>query len=60
MLWSSFFYEANVAFNVAKHPAFIKAVSTMVAAEFDYNPPSYNAMRTRHIKEKKEVNQGKD
>ena len=53
MLWSSFFYEANVAFNVAKHPTFIKAVSTTAAAGFDYNPPSYNAMRTTHIKEKK-------
>ena len=55
MLWSSFFYEANVAFNVAKHPAFIKAVSTTAAAGFNYSPPSYDAMRTTHIKEKKKL-----
>ena len=50
MLWASFFYEANVAFNVVRHPAFIKAVSSTASAGFDYTPPSYHAMRTTHIK----------
>ena len=24
--WASFFYEANIAFNVVRHPAFVSAV----------------------------------
>jgi hypothetical protein len=50
--WAAFFYEANVAFNVARHPAFIAAVKATSAAGFDYSPPMYHAMRTRHIEPK--------
>ena len=50
MLWASFFYEANMAFNVVRHPTFIKAVNSTANIGFDYNPPSYHAMRTTHIK----------
>jgi hypothetical protein len=50
--WAAFFYEANVAFNVARHPAFIAAVKATSAAGFDYSPPTYHAMRTRHIEPK--------
>jgi hypothetical protein len=52
-LWASFFYEANIAFNVVRHPAFIKAVTETAAAGFNYKPPSYNALRTKMIGEKK-------
>jgi len=47
--WAAFFYEANVAFNVARHPTFIAAVEETSKAGFDYRPPTYNAMRTKHI-----------
>jgi hypothetical protein len=50
--WTAFFYEANVAFNVARHPAFIAAVKATSAAGFYYSPPTYHAMRTRHIEPK--------
>lgn len=52
-LWASFFYEANIAFNVVRHPAFIKAVTETAAIGFNYKPPSYNALRTKMIGEKK-------
>ena len=47
--WAAFFYEANVPFNVVRHPAFIAAVEATSTVGFDYRPPKYNAMRTRHI-----------
>ena len=50
MLWASFFYEANVAFNVVRHSVFMKAVNSTANAGFDYNPPFYHAMQTTHIK----------
>ena len=51
--WASFFYEANVAFNTVRHPAFINAVNATAQVGFDYKPPSYNAMRTTLIGPKK-------
>jgi hypothetical protein len=50
--WAAFFYESNVAFNVARHPAFVAAVKATSKAGFDYTPPSYHAMRTKHIEPK--------
>ena len=47
--WAAFFYKANVPFNVVRHPAFIAAVEATSKAGFEYNPPTYNAMRTKHI-----------
>jgi hypothetical protein len=41
-----------VAFNMARHPAFIAAVKATSTAGFDYSPPTYHAMRTRHIEPK--------
>ena len=35
-MWASFFYEANIAFNVARHPAFVNAVRETAAAGFLY------------------------
>ena len=52
-IWAAFFYEANVAFNVVRHPAFIAAVRATSNAGFDYEPPTYNAMRTTLIEPKK-------
>jgi hypothetical protein len=55
--WAAFFYESNVAFNVARHPALIVVPKATSTARFDYIPPTYHAMRTKHIKPK--VNQVK-
>jgi hypothetical protein len=44
--WEIFFYQANVAFNVVRHPSFTAAVQATSLARFDYEPPSYHAMRT--------------
>jgi hypothetical protein len=50
--WAVFFYESNVAFNVARHPAFVAAVKATSTVGFDYIPPLYHAMRTKHIEPK--------
>jgi hypothetical protein len=44
--WAIFFYQENVAFNVVRHPSFTAAVQATSLARFDYEPPSYHAMRT--------------
>jgi len=51
--WASFFYEANVPFNVARNPAFIEAVKATSKARFDYVPPSYHQLRTNLIEPKR-------
>jgi hypothetical protein len=43
--WANFFYQANVAFNVVRHTSFTAAVRATSLARFDYEPPSYHAMR---------------
>jgi hypothetical protein len=48
--WATFFYEANVAFNVVRHPSFVVAVKATSQARFDYDLPSYHAMRTTLIR----------
>ncbi len=53
--WSSFFYEANVAFNIVRHPAFVEAVRATARAGFHYEPPSYNAIRTSLLETKKKA-----
>jgi hypothetical protein len=50
--WAAFFYESNVAFNVARHPAFVATVKATSTVGFDYTPPSYHAMQTKHIEPK--------
>ncbi len=52
-MWALFFYEANIAFNVLRHPAFVNAVKETATAGLVYHPPSYNAMRTKMIDVKK-------
>jgi hypothetical protein len=48
--WATFFYQVNVPFNVVRHPSFIAALRATSLAQFDYEPPSYHAMRTTFIK----------
>jgi hypothetical protein len=50
--WAVFFNESNVAFNVARHPAFVAAMKATSTAGFDYTPPSYHAMQTKYIEPK--------
>jgi hypothetical protein len=47
--WTTFFYEANAAFNVVRHPAFVVAMQATLLAWFDYEPSSYHVMRTPFI-----------
>src|SRR5579875_3745669 len=51
--WASFFYTANVPFNVARHPAFIEAVRATSVARFEYIPPTYHQIRTKYIAPKR-------
>ena len=41
-----------MAFNVARHPAFIAVVKATSTACFNYSPPTYHAMRIKHIEPK--------
>jgi hypothetical protein len=50
--WAAFFYESNIAFNVAKHPAFVAVVKATSTAGFDYIPPLYHAKQTKHFNPK--------
>jgi hypothetical protein len=53
--WASAFYEANIPFNIIRHPAFIYAVKETTKYRMPaYTPPSYNAVRTSLLKAKKE------
>jgi hypothetical protein len=52
--WASAFYEANIPFNIIRHPAFIYAKETTKHWMLAYTPPSYNAVRTSLLKAKKE------
>ena len=53
-VWASAFYEANIPFNVVRHPTFIHAVhETARLRMLFYKPPSYNAVRTRLLTAKR-------
>jgi hypothetical protein len=41
-----------MAFNVARHLPFIAGLEATSMAGFDYTPPTYHAMQTKHIKPK--------
>ena len=42
------FYEANIPFNVVRHPAFVYAVHETARHQMPaYTPPSYNAICTK-------------
>jgi hypothetical protein len=42
--WANFFYQANVPFNVVRHPSFTATVRATSLARIDYEPPSYHIM----------------
>ncbi len=44
------FYEANIPFNVVRHPAFLDAVKSTSELRVPYKLPSYHAMRTKLLK----------
>ena len=53
-VWASAFYEANIPFNVVRHPTFIHAVHETARLRMPaYRPPSYNAVRTRLLTAKR-------
>jgi hypothetical protein len=53
--WASTFYEANIPFNVIRHPAFIYVMKETAKHRMPaYTPPSYNVVRTSLLKAKKE------
>ena len=53
-VWATAFYEANIPFNVVRHPAFVNAVRETVRHRMlAYKPPSYNAIRTTLLAAKK-------
>ena len=53
-VWATTFYEANIPFNVVRHPAFVNAVREIVRHWMPaYKPLSYNAIRTTLLAAKK-------
>ena len=53
-VWATAFYEANIPFNVVRHPAFVNAVRETVRHRMPaYKPPSYNAIHTTLLVAKK-------
>ena len=51
--WASFFYDANVPFNVGRHTTSVEAVNAIASAGFNYKLPTYNALRTTLIESQK-------
>ena len=48
------FYEANIPFNVVRHPAFVYVVRETARHQMPaYKPPSYNAIHTTLLAGKK-------
>ena len=45
--WATFFYEANIPFNVARSASFKDAVLKTSNMKRSYTPPSYHELRTR-------------
>ena len=53
-VWASAFYEANIPFNVVRHPTFIHAVCETARLRMPaYTPPSYNVVCTRLLTAKR-------
>ena len=53
-VWASAFDEANISFNVVRHPTFIHAVHETARLQMPaYRPPSYNAVHTRLLTAKR-------
>ena len=53
-MWATAFYEANILFDVVRHPTFVYAVHETAHYKMPaYKPPSYNAIRTTLLAAKK-------
>ena len=53
-VWALDFYEANILFNVVRHPMFIHAVCETAHLQMPaYRPPSFNAVRSRLLTAKR-------
>ena len=53
-VWTTAFYEANIPFNVVRHPAFVSALRETARYQMPaYKPPSYNAICTTLLAMKK-------
>ena len=53
-MWATAFYEANIPFNVVRHPAFVYVVCEIARYRMPaYKPPSYNAIHTTLLVAKK-------
>ena len=53
-MWATAFYEANIPFNVVRHPTFVNVVRETVRHRMlAYKPPSYNAIRITLLVAKK-------
>jgi hypothetical protein len=48
--WATLFYEANISFNVVRHPLFLDDVKSTSDSRVPYKPPSYHAMGTKLLK----------
>jgi hypothetical protein len=47
-VWATAFYEANIHFNIVRHPTFVHAVSETTCHRMPtYTPPLYNAICTK-------------
>ena len=53
-VWATAFYEANIPFNVVRHPVFVYALRESARHRMPaYKPPSYNAIHTTLLAAKK-------
>ena len=53
--WAAAFYEANIAFNIVRHPAFIHAVRETARHRMPaYAPPSYHSLCTSLLQSRKD------
>jgi hypothetical protein len=52
--WATFFYEANIPFNVAHHSAFIDVVKSTSKGKILYKLLSYHSIRIDLLKSSKE------
>lgn len=59
LLWAKYFYEANVPFANARHPAFKAAVLKTSSLKGSYVPPSYHDLRTNLLEQVREEVAGK-
>jgi hypothetical protein len=59
LLWAKYFYEANVPFTNARHPAFKAAMLKTSSLKGSYVPPSYHDLRTNLLEQVRQEVAGK-